>query len=730
MSIKDDIQSLERELMKASNGRIRMDGRLEEAKVLEYLKNLLGSALAVHKPKELFGFAASILGQEKLVYGLKKVHPQYNNNEAFNKWVEDEDLDRKVPQAKLSKFLTSWVLEHAVKIHKKYCIPSRDETLKRLRKLQDMFRLTDAEAEIVLFFYIYDANDVLQQYCGDRREIGDLTLVAVFRRHGDKVLNASDFDIRKALMGRKLFDAEILERNRSQFISISDWCADYLSGVGSDKLQDYFFTIESTSKLHIKEFDFPEERLKTLRRLLTSKGPANILLYGEPGSGKSSFAKALISSLGKECIEVAIPNDDNINSRKCSIYATLNISDKDKSVILVDEADELLNETGFLFAEAKTTKSWINGILDRHGQKMIWITNRTRGMNTSTMRRFHFAVEFKRFTPGMRLSILKKELRKLKLSNYFTGEELEDICETYPVNADGIANVIKLLETGDKSDKEEIKKYVETVLEGKVKAQGGRISRSSRKRFDHYSVEYLNTSGDIKELIRTARNFAALKKSEGLDSSKPLTMLFHGQPGTGKTEFAHYLGHALGKSVLLRRSSDILSPYVGEAEMNIAQAFEDARREDKILLFDEADSFLFPRKDAIRSWEKQLTNEILTQLETHTGIVVFSTNELTGLDHAALRRFRFKIEFKPLSHGGALKMFGLLIRQLGLKERHIKNREKKRLASLQNLTPGDFAVVRDNFSYLEPAEMSENDLIDALENEVKYKNGTRRVIGF
>ena len=89
--------------------------------------------------------------------------------------------------------------------------------------------------------------------------------------------------------------------------------------------------------------------------------------------------------------------------------------------------------------------------------------------------------------------------------------------------------------------------------------------------------------------------------------------------------------------------------WVGETEQNIASAFRDAQENNKILFFDEADSFLYPRRDAFHSWEKSFTNEILTQLESYRGIVIFATNDINGLDNASMRRFRFKVEFKPLT---------------------------------------------------------------------------------
>ena len=71
-----------------------------------------------------------------------------------------------------------------------------------------------------------------------------------------------------------------------------------------------------------------------------------------------------------------------------------------------------------------------------------------------------------------------------------------------------------------------------------------------------------------------------------------MNLLFHSLPGVGKTEFAHYLADALDRELIQKRSSDLLSMWVGGTEKAIAAAFAQAEDAEAILLFDEAD-FLF-----------------------------------------------------------------------------------------------------------------------------------------
>ena len=59
---------------------------------------------------------------------------------------------------------------------------------------------------------------------------------------------------------------------------------------------------------------------------------------------------------------------------------------------------------------------------------------------------------------------------------------------------------------------------------------------------------------------------------------------------------------------MVRRASDIISPYVGETEQKIALMFKQAKQDGAMLLLDEADSFLSERQSAKNSWEVTAVN--------------------------------------------------------------------------------------------------------------------------
>ncbi len=260
-----------------------------------------------------------------------------------------------------------------------------------------------------------------------------------------------------------LFKAEIVEKNRDNEIGITTWCADYISGLSEADLSLQFFTKDNDEALIVSDFDVSEDNLMVLDTLLKSNGRQNILFYGAAGTGKTSFARSLAKRYGKGLFTVKTPETDEHKERLSAIFATVNIADKDNSVVLVDEADEILNSYNSMFFESKTNKSWINQFLESHEKKVIWITNRSGEIDPSTMRRFSFSMEFKKLNKKSRLKVLKYELKKKDIKDFFNDEELNDLCRTYNVDAGGIVNAISTLQIAGGADKETALKKVRAV---------------------------------------------------------------------------------------------------------------------------------------------------------------------------------------------------------------------------------------------------------------------------
>ncbi len=169
---------------------------------------------------------------------------------------------------------------------------------------------------------------------------------------------------------------------------------------------------------------------------------------------------------------------------------------------------------------------------------------------------------------------------------------------------------------------------------------------------------------------------------------------------------------------------------MGVSEKNIRNAFEEAEREEAVLIMDEADSLLFSRDRAVRSWEVSFTNEFLTRMERFRGILICTTNRLTDLDEASIRRFQHKLGFDYLDSDGSVVFYNKLLK--GLVEAPLDLADQAMLTEISNLAPGDFKTVRDRFVYSSKNGLTHQTLIEALKNETEIKKlfGKDNPIGF
>jgi SpoVK/Ycf46/Vps4 family AAA+-type ATPase len=200
---------------------------------------------------------------------------------------------------------------------------------------------------------------------------------------------------------------------------------------------------------------------------------------------------------------------------------------------------------------------------------------------------------------------------------------------------------------------------------------------------------------------------------------RDVTLCLYGPPGTGKSAFARRLAAAMGLDVLVKRGSDLLSMWIGETERLIAEAFEEAAKEERFLILDEAEAFLWSRAGASRSWEVSMVNELLVAMESHPLPFACTTNHMEQVDAAALRRFTFKVKFDYMTAAQSAAAY----------RRFFDRAPPAALRDLAALTPGDFAAVARKLRFIGEDARSDAVLLRLLEQEMAVKNLPRR-IGF
>ncbi len=399
----------------------------------------------------------------------------------------------------------------------------------------------------------------------------------------------------------------------------------------------------------------------------------NILLYGEPGTGKTEFSKTLCQRLGLELYlsdgqKLETDNEPDRKKRisRLSLMHRLLAPNAGACCILFDEAEDFF-EGRSLFSKHTGSKIFTNYLLENNPVPTIWITNRIHDIDTAYIRRFSYTLQFKNLPIPQRKRLWNKALKKYNLR--LEDEDIREIVHTYDVAQSHIDNTIKIvsLSRGGIAD-------IRHTLRNALRAQNyGRAPGKLPQSLPAFDFNLANTDIDLRHLTRQI-----------IDSGvSPVSFCLYGVAGSGKSLYARELANRLQLAAMHKRASDMISPFIGETEQNIARAFEEAVENQAMLIIDEADSFLQERQNAFRSWEKTMVNEMLTWMESHPLPFVCTTNLISQLDQASLRRFTFKIRFDFFKH-----------EQLAYAFRHFFTIDPPSdLRYWQGLSSGDFAVV-------------------------------------
>ena len=454
-----------------------------------------------------------------------------------------------------------------------------------------------------------------------------------------------------------------------------------------------------------------------LRKMLApGAGPANVLLYGAPGTGKTSFARALAAETGRTCYFVSQDpggerRGDGARGSAALRFSALRVADgrvdPDSSLLVVDEADDMLGGSGGGFfslffgggAPKGRDKGLLNSVLDDLKTPTVWISNApARNMDESSRRRFDYAVRFDALTDSQRAAVWRNQVSEAGLGRLVDAGMAAEFAAKWPVSAGGIAGVLRNVKRL-KPAKNEVRDLVETLMEPHCDLMGIRPADDRLRPAKDYSLDglALSSSVPLPRIVDAARAFreelAAPASARGVDRPR-LNLLLSGPPGTGKTEFVKYLGARLDAKIVVKMGSDLLDKYVGGTEENIARSFREAEAEDAILFLDEVDGLLRSRAAAERSWEVTQVNELLHQMENFRGVLVCATNFSDNLDPATVRRFTFKVAFDYLRDDGKALFFE---RFFG---RPLSPRDRAELDAIPDLAPGDFRTVRQSLRYL------------------------------
>jgi len=131
-------------------------------------------------------------------------------------------------------------------------------------------------------------------------------------------------------------------------------------------------------------------------------------------------------------------------------------------------------------------------------------------------------------------------------------------------------------------------------------------------------------------------------------------ILLFGPPGCGKTFIAKATSAECQAKFIPVHITDIIDPYIGISEKNIADIFSSARQQaPSVLFFDELDAIGFHRGKGTSEHRRSIVDQLLTEMEgidtsTDKLLVIGATNMPWDVDPAFKRPGRFdKLIFVP-----------------------------------------------------------------------------------
>ena len=435
----------------------------------------------------------------------------------------------------------------------------------------------------------------------------------------------------------------------------------------------------------------------------------NLLLYGEPGTGKTEFAKVLAERVAARAVFVGEADEEGDEPSRFDRIAHLTMASTlaaraGRTVLVVDEADDIF--TG-VDEDARSlrvgSKVFTNRVVERSAAPTVWITNASGRLGTAVLRRMGLALHFPRPDARARRRMAERAARRHGVGLDAAGLDALAAVEGAPALLDAGLRAAALVPARAPVA------TAERTVRSLARATG--TDRAVPAAPQPFGFDPTLANADL--------DLAALEERVAAAPSRALSFLLSGPPGTGKSAWAAHLAERLGMEVLEKRASDLMSMWVGGTEAAIADAFAEARDGERMLLVDEADSMLRARAGAERSWEVTQVNEMLTWMERHPLPFVMTTNAVGDLDTAAMRRFVFKVAFRPLRREQIARAF----------ERAFALPAPEAALALADLTPGDVAAVARKSAVL--GERDPQTLAAWLEAEVSARpGGTRGRLGF
>lgn len=374
--------------------------------------------------------------------------------------------------------------------------------------------------------------------------------------------------------------------------------------------------------------------------------PANgILLFGEPGNGKTVFAEALAGELKVPLVSLTY---GDVSSKwvgempklisNCFVFAKLSAP----CVMFIDEVDSFIRSRDSFSNEEslKITNTLLTEIVNLRNHKIVLIgaTNYLANLDAAAIRegRFDYKIEITPPDEEARIGILQKGVAKHAPNLKVDQEALLSLAKRW--NGFSVSRLLAVVKALPRYAKDHsltdigYDEWVATLRE--VQGRNGRVPKNTK------SLSELVLDVPTREALEmVGSRLKDVARIESLGGTLPSGVLFHGPSGTGKTAAARALAKEVGWAFLSVAGPDLLSD-----REKISKVYAEAKDIRPCIIFiDEADDALRSRQ---YSATPDLTNRMLalmdgTEEKVKDVVFIAATNNPDQIDPALLRAGRF-----------------------------------------------------------------------------------------
>ena len=394
------------------------------------------------------------------------------------------------------------------------------------------------------------------------------------------------------------------------------------------------------------------------------KARNGILLYGDPGNGKTFFAEALAGELKLRFLSVS--NSDMaskwINNTTENVKKLFDDARAQAPCVLfIDEIDSLISSresAGGGYEEGpRITNALLTELVNIRQHKVLVMaaTNLLDKLDSAAIRegRFDFKIEVPHPDKPARIGLISSSIGEFKGVTMLPAA-LEMSAKRW--EGFSVARIRAVIEEAGReamSSRSCVIDYpaLQKALRQVQGNQGERLAENTMSLADLTMEE-----GQKNKLVGISHRMENIEEIEEMGGTVPTGVIFYGPPGTGKTVTVRALAKDSGWALLTTSGSDLMNK--SDAIDKLVERAKNIR--PCIIFIDEADDVFADRR---MSNVSSVTNKLLAAMDGAKGkapdiVWVAATNHPDAMDEAAMRggRFTEKVEFKEADLDGALAL--------------------------------------------------------------------------